>query len=195
MKSRTMKYGAMALLGGAALLTLSSTAAEAATVSSGAKGQTIVLRSDDGTVTCRGGQIQWYANPGISFTSGDQTQSFTGTINLNQCLSSKFPDLTSGNASFSATGKGGCPSGVTNGYGRAIINWDNGKSSTAQGSFRATAGAFGFSDARITSGLFQGATGNFSGHPTENWVGCLWGIGQGEGILDYVTLNPVVGTK
>ena len=119
----------------------------------------------------------------------------TGTINLNQCISSKFPDLTSGDVTFSATGKAVCPSGLSNGYGRATVQWNNGKSSTVQGSFRATAGGFGFSDARVTSGLFNGGIVSFAGHPTENWIGCFWGIGSGEAIFDYATVNPTVGSK
>jgi hypothetical protein len=149
-----------------------------------------VAERGDGPVECRGGEMQWYANPGISFTSGDQTQSFSGNINLNQCIASKYPDITGGDATFSASGRGACPGGVTNGYGSAVINWDNGKSSTVRGSFRATAGAFGFSDARITSGLFEGSTITFAGHPTTNWAACFWGIGEGGAIFDYVSINP-----
>jgi hypothetical protein len=105
------------------------------------------------------------------------------------------PDITSADISFSATGKAVCPNGMTNGYGTATINWNNGASSTWQGSFIVTPGNFGFSGGTITSGLFKGSAMTLSGYPTENWAACFWGLTSGEAIVSFSAISPALGTS
>lgn len=144
----------------------------------------------DGTVSCRGGRATWTADPGISFNSGDATNTVVADVDLGQCTAGNYPDLTGGKVTLQATGRAWCPIGLTNGNATATIQWNNGKASTVTGTLRVTAGSFGLTDGRITSGLFDSYRAQFIGHPQENWAACIWGVGHGEATIDIFGLTP-----
>jgi hypothetical protein len=174
------KAGILGFLG--LMLTIPATAAHATAVPAVRQAS-----AGDGTITCQDGVAQWSANPGISFASRDVR--FDARLSLGRCAASNYPGLTNAEITLQAAGRGACPWGITQAYGKAVIRWDNGDSSDIAGNFRVTHESFGITDGRVTSGIFRGDTVTITGKPQESWAGCVPGLTQGEGVVRTVTFG------
>jgi hypothetical protein len=143
-----------------------------------------------GSVVCRGGNYQTTIGPGITFQT--KTVQLTGTGDVGQCQSPDDPTITGGTFEFQATGSGECPNGL-HANGRGTIIWNNGQTSTIQGSAVVDQNQIGAVSMHVTAGEFAGDSGSFAGPITYlPWYECLFptGVESGRGIINSGFLNP-----
>jgi len=142
-----------------------------------------------GDVVCNGGFIEANAAPGMTFTT--KTTQITGQGDVGQCHSLSDPSVTGGTFTFQATVQGECPNGG-NGNGSGAITWNNGKTSTIQGTFVVDQNQVGLSSVHVVSGEFQGDSGSFAGPITYlPWYECLFptGVEYARSIINEGFLN------
>jgi hypothetical protein len=159
----------------------------------GAQGHATVVVApapSPGSVVCRGGNIETTIGPGITFQT--KTVQMTGQGDVGQCQSPSDPTVTGGTFTFQATGQGECPNGL-NANGTGVIIWNNGQTSTVQGSAVIDQNQIGAVTMHVVSGEFAGDHGSFTGPITYlPWYQCLFptGVQSGRGIINEGFLNP-----
>jgi hypothetical protein len=159
----------------------------------GAQGTATVIIApapSPGSVVCRGGNISTTIGPGITFQT--KTVQMTGEGDAGQCTSPDDPSISGGTFNFQATGHGECPNGL-NAHGTGTIIWNNGQTSTIQGTAVLSQNQIGAMSVHVTKGEFAGDSGAFAGPITYlPWYQCLTptGIEYGRGIINEGFLNP-----
>jgi hypothetical protein len=159
----------------------------------GATGQATVIVApapSPGSVVCRGGNYQTTIGPGITFQT--KTVQMTGQGDVGQCQSPSDPTVTGGTFTFQATGQGECPNGL-NANGTGVIIWNNGQTSTVQGSAVIDQDQIGAVSMHVVAGEFAGDHGSFTGPITYlPWYECVFptGVQSGRGIINVGFLNP-----
>ena len=159
----------------------------------GAQGKATVIVApapSPGNVICRGGNYETTIGPGITFQT--KTVQMTGQGDVGQCQSPSDPTVTGGTFTFRATGQGECPNGL-NATGSGVIIWNNGQTSTVQGTAVIDQNQIGAVSMRVVSGEFTGTHGSFSGPITYlPWYECVFptGVESGRGIINEGFLNP-----
>jgi hypothetical protein len=159
----------------------------------GAQGQATVIVApapSPGSVVCRGGNYETTIGPGITFQT--KTVQMTGQGDVGQCQSPSDPTVTGGTFTFQATGQGECPNGL-NANGSGVIIWNNGQTSTIQGTAVIDQNQIGAVSMHVISGEFAGTHGSFTGPITYlPWYECLFptGVQSGRGIINEGFLNP-----
>jgi hypothetical protein len=159
----------------------------------GAQGKATVIIApapSPGNVICRGGNYETTIGPGITFQT--KTVQMTGQGDVGQCQSPSDPTVTGGTFTFRATGQGECPNGL-DATGSGVIIWNNGQTSTVQGTAVIDQNQIGAVSMRVVSGEFTGTHGSFSGPITYlPWYECVFptGVESGRGIINEGFLNP-----
>jgi len=159
----------------------------------GAQGKATVIVApapSPGSVVCRGGNYETTIGPGITFQT--KTVQMTGQGDVGQCQSPSDPSVTGGTFTFQAAGQGECPNGL-NATGSGVIIWNNGQTSTIQGTAAIDQNQIGAVSMRVVSGEFTGTHGSFSGPITYlPWYECVFptGVESGRGIINEGFLNP-----
>jgi hypothetical protein len=159
----------------------------------GAQGKATVIIApapSPGNVICRGGNYETTIGPGITFQT--RTVQMTGQGDVGQCQSPSDPSVTGGTFTFQAAGQGECPNGL-NATGSGVIIWNNGQTSTVQGTAVIDQNQIGAVSMHVVSGEFTGTHGSFSGPITYlPWYECVFptGVESGRGIINEGFLNP-----
>lgn len=180
--ARVASLAVAAAVGLAAVVTSLGSAASAAPAA----------RADATDVVCRGGIIRAYLNPGLTFIQ--QTVRISASGDLGDCEAPGDPTLTGGTFRIEATGNGKCPDGFY-GEGQMFINWNNGKTSVASGTAEVNGSLLGVARGTVTQGAFKGATGSWTGRPTQyDWFQCFTpiGVNYGEARFDTVELHSPI---
>jgi hypothetical protein len=159
----------------------------------GAQGQATVIIAaapSPGSVVCRGGNLETTIGPGITWQT--KTVQLTGEGDAGLCQSPDDPTVTGGTFEFQATIQGQCPDGG-NGSFSGVIIWNNGQTSTVQGTAVVNQDQIGAASLHVVSGEFAGDHGAFAGPITYlPWYQCLFptGVQSGRGIINEGFLNP-----
>jgi hypothetical protein len=159
----------------------------------GAQGSATVIVApapSPGSVVCRGGNYETTIGPGITFQT--KTVQMTGQGDVGQCQSPSDPTVTGGTFTFQAAGQGECPNGL-NASGSGVIIWNNGQTSTVQGTAVIDQNQIGAVNMHVIAGEFAGTHGSFTGPITYlPWYECLFptGVEGGRGIINEGFLNP-----
>ncbi|MCR3732345.1 hypothetical protein FHS35_009263 [Streptomyces umbrinus] len=151
--------------------------------------------AEPGSITCHGGSLSAAFSPGVTFRK--QTTQVQAEGDLGVCSSQEHPKLTGGTFRFSGSGTGACPGPFAIGYGKMVITWNDGSTSTMpQMSVRAEAFTVSLDGGAVSEGPFRGATGRLSGRvttsPMEISNQCITsGLTRYEANLDSVALGAI----
>ncbi|QDQ15923.1 hypothetical protein [Streptomyces spectabilis] len=150
-------------------------------------------RAGGGSITCQGGSLSAAFNPGVTFRK--QTVQVQATGDLNGCASQEHPQIAGGTFRFVGSGTGSCPGPFAIGYGKMLITWNDGSTSTLpQMSFRAEVSTASVDGGVVSEGRFKGSTGHLSGRvtasPVEMGAQCITtGLTRYEAELDRMDIG------